>query len=130
MLSTGCSPGVSWRGYQFQPVAEDARRDNKHMFVYFRNWSDIRCTRFEENVLKNPEVLSATRTYYCVALDYYWDKPTADRLGVAGPPGVALLDPEGRPLARLSGEISAPTLVAELKRAAQREGDGAPASQP
>lgn len=112
----GCTPGINWRGVQYEPVLASARRDQKPMMLYFRNWADLRCTRFEENVLKTPAVLEATKSYYCVALDHYWNRALADGFGVQDPPGIVLVNSRGEALAKLSGEISAAALLAELRR--------------
>ncbi len=119
-FSQGCSPGIQWRGVTFEPVHADACRDRKLTFVYFRHWAIIACTNFEENVLKSPEVLEVLRpggAFYCAVLDAYVDRRLADEWGVEGPPGVVILDPADRVLARLSGEITGEQLLASLRRA-------------
>ena len=121
-LSAGCSPGVQWRGLIFEPVHADARRDNKLTFVYFRHWAIVACTEFEENVLKSPQVLDALRpdgAFYCAVLDAYADRRLASRWGVEDPPAVVILDPAGRVLARLNGEISIEELLAATQSAVE-----------
>jgi hypothetical protein len=116
-LSSGCSPGVQWRGLIFEPVHADARRDNKLTFVYFRHWAVMACTDFEENVLKSPAVLEALRpdgAFYCAVLDAYADRRLASDWGIEAPPGVVILDPTGRVLARLAGKITAEQLLAAM----------------
>jgi hypothetical protein len=119
-LIGGCSAGIRWRGLVFDPVYADAQRDQKLTFVYFRHWAVIACTDFEENVLKSPEVLEALRPdgpFYCAVLDAYADRRLASEWGVAGPPGVAILDPNDRVLARLSGKITVQQLLAAMQGA-------------
>jgi hypothetical protein len=111
---------VQWRGLTFEPVHADARRDSKLTLVYFRHWAIVACTEFEENVLKSPQVLEALRpkgAFYCAVLDAYADRQLAGEWGIEGPPGVAILDPAGHVLERLSGEITIEQLVAALQRA-------------
>ena len=120
ILIDGCSAGIHWRGLTFERVYADARRDQKLTFVYFRHWAVIACTGFEEDVLKSPEVLEALRPdgpFYCAVLDAYADRRLASDWDIAGPPGVAILDPNDRVLARLSGEITAEQLLAALQGA-------------
>lgn len=127
---SGCSPGVRWRGYSFDPVHAESQRDQKLTFVYFRHWAVIACTDFEENVLKNPAVLEAlkpTGPLYCAVLDFHWDRPLAEEWGVEAPPGVVILDPEGRVLARLSGETTVEELLESIQKAVD---EFTPASQP
>jgi hypothetical protein len=119
-LIGGCSAGIHWRGLMFEPVYADAQRDQKLTFVYFRHWAVVACTDFEENVLKSPEVLEALRPdgpFYCVVLDAYADRRLASQWGIAGPPGVAILDPNDRVLARLSGKITVQQLLAAMQGA-------------
>jgi hypothetical protein len=121
-LSEGCSPGVQWRGLTFEPVHADARRDRKLTFVYFRHWAVVACTDFEENVLKSPEVLEALRPdgpFYCAVLDAYADRRLASEWRIEGPPGIAVLDPAGRVLVRLSGEITIEQLLAATRQAVE-----------
>ena len=121
-LSEGCSPGVQWRGLVFEPVHAEARRDGKLTFVYFRHWAVVACTDFEENVLKRPEALEALRPngpFYCAVLDAYADRRLASEWGIEDPPGVAILDPAGRVLVRLSGEITVEQLLAATRQAVE-----------
>ena len=119
-LVAGCSPGVRWRGLTYGPVQADAQRDGKLTFVYLRNWMMPACTRFEENVLKAPEVLHALDDMYCVVLDFYQDRPLADKWGVATPPAIVILDLERRVLARASGDVTAAELLGAIATAKDR----------
>ena len=118
----GCSPGIRWRGYTFDRVHAESRRDQKLTFVYFRHWALVACTDFEENVLKDPTVLELLQpdgVFYCAVLDFLLDRPLAEEWGIEAAPGVVILDPKGRVLARLSGEIS----VERLREAIQTARD-------
>jgi hypothetical protein len=116
----GCSPGIRWRGFSFAPVLAESQRDQKLTFVYFRDWAVVACTDFEENVLKHPAVLEALRpngAFYCVPLQFTWDRPLAEQWGVELPPAVVIVDPEERLLLRLSGEISVEQLLDAIEAA-------------
>jgi hypothetical protein len=126
-FAAGCSPGIRWRGYTFEHVYADSQRDQKLTLVYFRHWSVIACTDFEENVLKNPEVLEATKDLYCVPLDFRWDRPLADQWNIELPPGIVILAPDERVLASLYGEISLEQLLEAIQAA---KSEFAPAPQP
>jgi hypothetical protein len=115
--SLGCQSGVEWRAYQYNAEVVERDAGDRARFVYFRHWAVPACTRFEENVLLDPHVLSATRPYYCIVLAYNVDKHLADDWGVSEPPGVALLGPGGRLLASGSGAMSKEQLLALFKRA-------------
>lgn len=94
-------------------------------FVYFRHWAVPACTRFEEDVLLDPQVLSATKPYYCIVLAYNVDKRLADKWNVSEPPGVALLGPGGRLLASGSGGMSKDQLLAIFRRADEQNAPAA-----
>lgn len=126
----GCSAGVQWHGYTFEPVHSDATRDGKLTFVYFRHWAVIACTEFEENVLKQPAVLQALHPsgpFYATVLDFQWDRPLANRWGVDSPPAVVILDDQERVLTRLSGQITVEQLLKAVRAAG---GSTAPETQP
>lgn len=119
-LTCGCSPGVQWRGYTFDPVYADSRRDQKLTFVYFRHWAVTACTDFEEKVLKHPAVLQELHSggaFYCAVLDFLLDRPLADQWQIAAPPGVVILAPDERVLAKLDGAITADDLLKALRAA-------------
>ena len=131
IAAAGCSPGIRWRGYTFDPVFAEAQRDGKLTFVYFRHWSVVACTRFEEEVLKDPAVRSATAELYCAALDFHWDRALADRWEIPEPPGVVILDPQGNVRARLTGEMTAEQLLEAIAAARSAPVDSAqPAKVP
>ena len=125
--TAGCSAGIRWQGYVFDPVYAKSRAENKLTFVYFRNWYAIECTEFEENVLKQPVVLEATADLACVPLDFDWDRPLADKWGIRQAPAFVIVDPAGRILARREGAIS---LEALLDAVDQAKEEFAPMTQP
>lgn len=124
----GCTPGILWRNYTYEPVHADAVRDRKPLFVYFRHWASVDCTKFEEQVLKDPRVREATAAFYCVPLQIDWDHVLAERWGIPDPPGVVLLAPDERVLARLSGAISIDQLLNAMNAAAAAGSQSAPTS--
>jgi len=116
----GCAEGVRWRAYSFDSVFADSVRDGKLTFVYFRSWSDVGCTRFEEDVLKDAAVLKATRDLYCVPLEYSVDRPLASQWNIVTVPGVVILDPRRRVLVKLSGAITKQQLLDGIAVALQQ----------
>ena len=112
-----CAPGIQWRAYTFDPVFEESQRDDKLTFVYLRSWADPKCTQFEEQVLKSPRVLQATGALYCVPLEFAIDRELAQRWEVEASPAVVLLDPDGRVLTKLSGEITIERLLSAVASA-------------
>jgi hypothetical protein len=129
-VAGACSPGIRWRGYTFEPVLADSQRDGKLTFVYFRHWTVVACTEFEENVLKAPAVreqLQPNGAFYCAVLDFALDRSLAQQWGIEAPPAVVILAPDGRVLARLTGEISRDELLRAIETAKNEFG---PATQP
>jgi len=125
--TSGCSAGIRWQGYVFDPVYAKSRAENKLTFVYFRNWYAVECTEFEENVLKQPVVLEATPDLACVKLDFDWDRPLAEKWGVRQAPAFVIVDPAGRVLARGEGDISLEALLDAIDQAKE---EFAPMTQP
>ena len=117
VAAAGCSPGIQWRDFKYEPVQEAAARDKKLIFVYFRHWAAVNCTNFEDQVLKDEAVLAESRNFYCVPLAFDWDRPLADQFGIREIPGVAIVDPQGRVLTRLQGTITRDELIKEMARA-------------
>jgi hypothetical protein len=66
----------------------------------------VECTDFEEKVLKSPDVLAATRELVCVALDFDWDRPLAQRWQLQVVPAFAIVAPNGLILARQQAPIT------------------------
>ncbi|MFN0134960.1 MAG: hypothetical protein ACKVS9_02460 [Phycisphaerae bacterium] len=116
-LSTGCAPGIEWRDFKYEPVREVAQRDQRLMLVYFRHWAAVACTKFEDEILKDPAVLTESRNFYCVPLAFDWDRELAEKFGVREIPGVAIVDPTGRVITRLQGTILRDDLLKEMRRA-------------
>jgi hypothetical protein len=116
-IAAGCAPEIRWRGYVFDAVFADARRDSRLTFVYLRNWYMPECTEFENSVLNAPEVIEATADCYCAKLEYDWAQSYAQRWNVPKPPAVVILDPEGRVLERVVGPVDVPGLLEALQNA-------------
>ena len=77
-----------------------AVRTDRPVFVYFRSWYSVECTHFEENVLKDPEILAETATMVCVPLDFDWDRPLAQQWDLGAVPAFVIVTPDGRVLAK------------------------------
>lgn len=114
---TGCSEGVAWRLGRFEDVFPQARDSGKPAFVYFRNWYSVECTRFEENVLKQPAILAESAAFFCIPLDFDYDRSWAERWGVRRSPAYVILDRDQHVLGRGEGEIGAEELLAAMQAA-------------
>lgn len=120
----GCD-GVRWRLDRYDRVHDDAVRDKRLTFVYFRHWAAVQCTEFEEKVLKDAAVLAETKHFYCVPLAFDWDRELADQWDVREPPGVVIVGVDDRVLGKLCGVITRDALLALMRRAVA---DSQPAS--
>lgn len=116
----GCAPGVRWELGTFQDIHPRSQAANKLTFVYFRNWYSVDCTRFEDNVLKNPEVLAETESVVCVALSFDYDRPLAEHWKLKAAPAFVIVAPDGQVLARGQAPITLPELL-DAMRAAKAE---------
>jgi len=118
-LLSGCKPGMHWRLGQFADAHEEAREAHKLTFVYFRNWYSPECGTFENDVLSDPAVRSATADLVNVPLEFdvAADQRLARRCGVNNVPAIVLLDPAGNVVERLIGSSSIADVVAAIERA-------------
>jgi hypothetical protein len=113
----GCTPGINWRAFAYDPQSTDPAAKNALRFVYFRNFSIVACTHFEEEVLAKEPVRNATADLYCIVVDFYVDRKLAEDWGVRQAPAVVLLDPDENVLARIAGSISQDELLATIRKA-------------
>lgn len=118
-LLAGCNDGVRWQGPTYQDAQAQARRTDQLTFVYFRSWYLVECTDFEEKVLKSPDVLAATRELVCVALDFDWDRPLAQRWQLQVVPAFAIVAPNGTILARQQAPITRADVLNAIQLARQ-----------
>jgi len=117
----GCGrPGVNWRGFKYEFVLPLSKNENRLTFVYLRSPYLVECTRFEENVLKNPAVLAALQDVNPVAIDFGWDSHLADRWQLERAPAFAIVDPDGALLASGHGEVAVDELVKAINKAKAR----------
>jgi hypothetical protein len=124
--ASGCQPGVQWRLGPYEDARVQAQTQRQLTFVYFRTWYSVECTRFEEDVLKQPRVLEALKGLVAVPLEYDVDRNLAQRWGLTQVPAFAIVGPSGNVLASGQGVVSVEVLLAAIDRAKQR----APQTQP
>ena len=128
---SGCARGVHWRFGTYEDGYNEARHAGKLTFVYFRVWYLVECTNFEDQVLKDPQVLAETDRMVCVPLDFDWDKPLAQRWNLTAIPAFAIVAPSGEILAQRQTPLTKLELLADIRSA--REAPSTPqraASQP
>lgn len=116
-FATGCAPRIQWRGFQFDPVFDEAQRADRLTFVFFKNWYSVESTRFWEDVLHDPAVVAATQNLYCVALDLDADYERGQAWGIERTPAYVIVDPQRRVLARRQGDITREDLLRDIERA-------------
>lgn len=119
-LCAGCAPEIRWRGLLYDAVHADARRDGRPTFTYLRAWYLPACTRFEDTILKDPEIVAASDGFYAALIEFDSARHLTDQWGVQRPPAVVILDPESNVLAKLEGDISKAALLAAMTRVRNR----------
>lgn len=118
LLATACgSPGVRWQVGTYHDVHRQAATANQLTFVYLRSWYLVECTDFEENILKDPEVLAETRQMACVPLDFDWDQSLAKRWRIDKVPAFVIVAPTGEILARGQYPIAKAELLDNIHNA-------------
>ncbi len=120
LLSGGCA-GVRWDDYKFDRTQLARNPQRPLTLVYFRHWSAIDCTDFEERTLKDARVIKAMAEMTCIMLDYYWDKPLADSWSIPRPPAAVILNARGDVLERQSGLATPDAFLAKLEAAKRAE---------
>lgn len=126
-IAPGCQPGVQWRLGPYEDARVQAQAQRQLTFVYFRTWYSVECTRFEEDVLKQPRVLEALKGLVAVPLEYDADREIARRWSLTQVPAFAIVDPSGNALASSQGVVSADVLLAAIDRGKQRIAQTQPA---
>lgn len=117
---TGCSGTIRWRSYhEFEPVLEESRQAGKATFVYLRSWYLVQCTKFEDEVLRDPAVVKATQPMNCIMLDFDNSSRLTRAWGLTEAPAFVVFGPEGALRGSGSGRISRESLLAALRGAAQ-----------
>jgi hypothetical protein len=83
-LLAGCAPGVKWHAFAYDPRQPAAGRGSadRLALIYLRNWYDVACTRFEDQVLATKEAAEAAAGMYCIELNYDWDQKLAQAWGL------------------------------------------------
>jgi hypothetical protein len=106
IMASGCAAsGVRWQ-YDFERAYADSKTNKKLTMVYFRSPYSMTCTRVEDSVFKDPSLKEATANLACVALDRHWDRTLASAWDVTDVPAFVIVAPDGRILARRSGEFT------------------------
>lgn len=105
-------------------MLEESRKAGKPTFVYLRSWYLVQCTRFEDEVLRDPAVVKATQPMNCVMLDFDNSSRLTRAWGLSEAPAFAVIGPDGATRAKGAGRITRDALLAALRDAVQ------PATQP
>ncbi len=127
VLVAGCNHGVRWEFGSYADAHRVAGASNRVTFVYFRNWYSVECTNFEEQVLKDPEVLAETNDMVCVPLELDWDRPLAQQWQLTAAPAFVIVAPDGNVLARGQAPFNRDELLKVMRNAKARFG---PRTQP
>lgn len=77
----------------------------------------VECTRFEEQILKDPEVLTETEDLVCVALDFDYDRSLARQWQLDDRPAYVIVSPDGEILARDQAPITREELLKGMRAA-------------
>lgn len=131
LAAVGCGggPGVRWQGPSYRDAEAVAERTGQLVFVYFRSWYMVDCTKFEEQILKDSEVLAETQDLVCVALDFDYDRALARQWQLDDRPAYVIVDPDEQVLARDQTPITREELLRGMRAAKEAfaGSQGAPA---
>ena len=114
VMTRSAPPPEDWGSDYGAAIAAAATGDRK-VLVAFHMHRCPQCSAMNRTVLRAPELRSALDGYVPIQLDAHEHKELAGRLGVVGAPTYAVVDAEGRLLARVEGYQSVSAFVMFLK---------------
>ncbi|HWQ56773.1 MAG TPA: cytochrome c biogenesis protein CcdA [Bryobacteraceae bacterium] len=123
--SGGETGGVAWMKNSYREALDQARRENKRVFVSFTGYACTNCHWMKANMFTRPEIAAAMREF--VAVELYTDGTDADsqanqelqqtRFATVAIPYYAILDPDERVVASYPGLTkSGPEFLAFLTK--------------
>lgn len=124
--SVGCAPSIRWKAFTYEPGAAGSSSSARPELVYFRAWYSVECTRFEDNVLRNPTAVEAVQDFDCYMVEYDWHEKVAQTWGVREVPGFVILSPDGFVMAKRSGPISLDEFLESVRMTRQVMTEPAP----
>ncbi len=96
-------------------IMDNARIYKLPMIVYFRSESIQKCHELEQNVLLSSEFNQLAQGYVCVFEDVRKSRLLAYKFGVYKVPSIIILDRNGEPQTRISGNIMRDTLFSAMQ---------------
>jgi len=113
-------PGPAPEGWltEFGPATAQAAATNRCMLVQFTLPGCPACVTMKRTVLNKSQVIDALREFVPVHIDASKESELATRFGVYVTPSYAVVDPDGRLLAKAEGYVPVDEFVAFLNRAA------------
>ncbi|KCZ72621.1 thioredoxin domain-containing protein [Candidatus Methanoperedens nitroreducens] len=107
-----------------EPAFEDAKAQDKLMFVYMRSEYCYWCNKFEEEAFTNQSVIDKLNgNFILVSIDVDTQRKEITNFGVYGTPTGIFLDPNGTEIKRIRGYVENGTFlntineIAKLKEA-------------
>jgi len=122
--STQSPPHVEWSADGFEKALEQAKRENKLVFIdLWAGWCGA-CKRFDQAVLSDAAVVAEMRDFVCLKVDAESAAgvPLAARYGATELPALVFLEADGTLRERLAGFRPAPQFVLEIRRVRANDG--------
>jgi hypothetical protein len=118
LCATGCAPSINWQVGWYHDIHPQAAAAEKLTFVYFKSYFVPECTPFEEEQLKNPDVLNelnADDEIVCIPLTDHWNAELIAAWRIERLPAYVIVAPEGDVLARNSWPITLEEVLADIR---------------
>jgi thioredoxin-related protein len=113
---TSDTGNITLNGIKFQtnltPALEDAKLQNKPVFVYARSETCGWCKKFEAETFTNQSVAKILKEkFILVSIDVYKQKNETRNFRIRGTPAEIFLDPGGMEIKRIPGYIDTETFL-------------------
>ena len=105
---------------------ELARQAHKPLLLSFRDPGCDWCAKLDAETFTDSDVVTLSHRYVCVLVESDVDSDVVSQYGVMKYPMTLLVDPQGRPLFRLSGYLPPDRLAPVLRAALQASDRNAP----
>jgi thioredoxin-related protein len=101
--------------YGFEEAVREAKKENKHVLVYFWAPDCVYCREFSETTLNDEDVLFSLQDFATVSCDINQNRRLAKRFRVVGVPNFVFLNGQGRTVSQIPGFVTSDFFLVYLE---------------